>query len=83
MYPKVDGCPVCEEVICNFSTLIDLIYNPGLTKFLSKGKELGKVTVGGLYMLVGQAIKAQEIWQDISINKCIINDIYIEINKEF
>ncbi|NKF07510.1 shikimate dehydrogenase [Clostridium gasigenes] len=83
MYPKVDGCPACEEVICNFSTLIDLIYNPGLTTFLSKGKELGKVTVGGLYMLVGQAIKAQEIWQGISINKSIINDIYIEINKEF
>lgn len=82
MYPKIEESPAGEEVICNFSTLVDLIYNPGLTTFLAKGKTAGKVTVGGLYMLVGQAIKAQEIWQGISIDKSIISDIYNEVGKE-
>lgn len=82
MYPKIDGCPVDEDIILNFSTLVDLIYNPEVTTFLEKGKYLGKVTVGGLYMLVGQAIKAQEIWQDISIDKSIIRDIYNEVGME-
>ena len=83
MYPNVDGCPIEEKVISNFNTIIDLIYNPEITKLLSKGKSLGKVTIGGLYMLVGQAIKAEEIWQGISIDKNIIIDIYNEISKEF
>lgn len=83
MYPKVEGCPVNEEIISKFTTLVDLIYNPSITTFLAKGKELGKVTVGGLYMLVAQAIKAQEIWQGISIDKSIITDVYSEIEKEF
>ncbi|MGL5353120.1 MAG: shikimate dehydrogenase [Clostridium sp.] len=83
MYPKVDGCPVSDEVILNFATLVDLIYNPGVTTFLSKGKALGKVTVGGLYMLIGQAIKAEEIWQNISIDKSVISSIYNEVSKEF
>lgn len=83
MYPKIEGCPVENNVIKNFNTIVDLIYNPGVTTLLKKGKEFGKVTVGGLYMLVGQAIKAQEIWQNISIDKNIINDIYNEIGKEF
>lgn len=83
MYPKLEGCPVNEEIISKFSTLVDLIYNPTITTFLAKGKERGKVTVGGLYMLVAQAIKAQEIWQGIIIDKSIISEIYNEIEKEF
>ena len=83
MYPKIEGCPASDDVISNFTTLVDLIYNPKMTTFLSKGKDLGKVTVGGLYMLIGQAIKAEEIWQNINIDKAIINSIYNEISKEF
>ena len=49
------------------------------TKFLSYGKELNKKTVGGLYMLVGQAVKAQEIWQDTIINDSVIENIYRKI----
>lgn len=83
MYPKVEGCPVSDGVVSNFDTIVDLIYNPEVTTLLGTGKELGKVTVGGLYMLVGQAIKAQEIWQGINIDKQIMDDIYNEIGKEF
>ena len=83
MYPDIEGCPIGEEIISKFNTIVDLIYNPNMTILLGKGKALGKVTVGGLYMLVGQAIKAQEIWQGITIDKNIMTDIYNEIIKEF
>lgn len=70
MYPNVDTCVVEESVITNFSQAIDLIYNPRETLFLSRS-ENGE---NGLYMLVGQAVKAQEIWW----NKTLVdfNDIY-------
>lgn len=83
MYPKVGESPVDEEIINKFSVLVDLIYNPRKTEFLRLGKKLGKRTCDGLYMLVGQAVKSQEIWQNTRINDEIINIIYEELNSQF
>lgn len=83
MYPKTNVSPVNEEVINNFDTLIDIIYNPRMTKFLELGHKLGKKVCGGLEMLVGQAIKAEEIWQEININDEILDEVYEYINKQF
>ncbi|MGL4109212.1 shikimate dehydrogenase [Clostridium sp. LP20] len=83
MYPNVGKSPVSEEVIDKFKALIDLIYNPQWTEFLRIGKSFGKKTCGGLYMLVGQAIKSQEIWQNQDIGKGVLNKIYEELEKEF
>lgn len=83
MYPNIGESPVSEEVISKFNVLVDIIYNPMLTEFLSIGKRLNKVLCGGLYMLVGQAIKSEEIWQESSIDKDIVDRIYNEININF
>lgn len=83
MYPNTEESPVTKEIISNFDALVDLIYNPIETKFLSYGKELNKINVGGLYMLIGQAAKAQEIWQGTTVNESIIEEIYNKINKKF
>lgn len=83
MYPKVNESPVSKEIIEKFNILVDIIYNPGETKFLSIGKALGKKVCGGLYMLVGQAVKAEEIWQDREIDNSIVNNIYEELKKQF
>lgn len=83
MYPKVGVSPVNSEVINNFKIIIDLIYNPKETELLSIGRNLGKKNIGGLFMLIGQAAKAQEIWQNKNIDKKIIEDIYNEINILF
>lgn len=83
MYPNVEKSPVNEEVINNFESLVDLIYNPKETEFLRIGNKLGKITCSGLYMLVGQAIKSQEIWQDIKIDESILNKIYKELDNNF
>ena len=34
-------------------------------------------------MLLGQAVKAQEIWQDMNIDNKVTNIIYEELNGEF
>lgn len=83
MYPKVDASPVEDDVIGNFDTLIDIIYNPRITKFLETGNKLGKKVCGGLEMLVGQAIKAEEIWQEMSINNDVLEKVYEHINEQF
>lgn len=83
MYPKTGVSPVNDDIINNFDTLIDIIYNPRMTEFLQIGERLGKNICGGLEMLVGQAIKAEEIWQEISIDNKVLDEVYREINKQF
>lgn len=50
------------EYITENHLVIDLIYNPTLTKFLKISAEKGAKTINGYYMLEQQAEKAWEIW---------------------
>lgn len=79
MYPHIDEMPIDTHILSNFNFAIDLIYNPKETLFLKSANKLGLKAVNGLYMLIGQAVKAQEIWNDINISYDIINSIYDEI----
>ena len=60
MYPNVDSCPVSKEIINNSNVVIDIVYNPKITKLL----EYANSEINGLYMLILQAFKAEEIWQE-------------------
>jgi shikimate dehydrogenase len=63
MYPDVMQCPdIPYELITANHLLFDLIYNPGETLFLQKGKAKGALTSNGLEMLRLQAEYAWEIW---------------------
>ena len=42
--------------------VVDLVYNPPLSKFLLNSKDMGVVTLNGHSMLEQQALKAWEIW---------------------
>ena len=83
MFPKIYDSAVNKEVIKNFEVVVDLVYNPMKTKFLQFAKEEGKVTIGGLLMLVGQAVKSQSIFNDKEISNELINYIYDDLSKEF
>ena len=83
MYPKVCVSAVGDEIIEKFQAVVDIVYNPTETEILRRARSLGKISIGGLYMLVGQAVKAEEIFHQIEIDKEIINVIYNELKKEF
>ena len=83
MYPHMEESPVDESVIGNFSALIDIIYNPKETEFLKIGKTLNKKIAGGIEMLVGQAIKAEEIWQETSLDNEVTKELYSLFQDEF
>ena len=83
MYPNVDACPVSDEVICNFAIIVDIVYNPMFTKLLQSAVRLGKKAVGGLYMLVAQAMKSQEIWSNSAADKSVTREIYNKLAKQY
>ena len=60
MYPDINSSPVNENIAKKAKYVLDLIFNPEITKILSYANS----KMNGFYMLVGQAIKSEEIWQD-------------------
>lgn len=81
MYPNIKNSPVNRENLGMFETAVDLVYNPQETLFLRYAKEEGLKAINGLYMLVGQAVKAEELWNDIKIDSSICDRIYEKISK--
>jgi len=82
MYPNVENSPIAKETIGNAESVIDIVYNPVETKLLSYAKELGRKYVNGMYMLVGQAVKAQEIFNSTKIDKTVVEKIYDKVIGE-
>ena len=73
MYPKVGVSPISETLTRRFPKVIDIIYNPKETKFLADAKEAEKAN--GMYMLVMQAIAAEEIWMGEEIDERVAEEI--------
>lgn len=67
MYPNVNFSPVDKAYLKNFNAAIDLVYNPHETLFIKYAKESNLKYANGLYMLISQAVKSQEIWNSIII----------------
>lgn len=63
--PAIEKCPdIPYQFITSNHILYDLIYNPPVTTFLSKGKEKGATIKNGLEMLQLQAEESWRIWND-------------------
>jgi shikimate dehydrogenase len=63
MHPEVDSYPeIPYGQLTSEHLLFDLVYNPGLTRFLALGEEQGAQIVNGYDMLVYQAEASWKIW---------------------
>lgn len=69
MFPDVESCPVAESVIKKCRYVFDLIYNPEKTRLIQYAEREGIPSINGMYMLVCQAAKAQEIWNGWSFSE--------------
>ena len=79
MYPYIEKSPVGKRILSRCEAVLDLIYNPLETKLLKMGKELGIKSVNGLYMLVAQGIRSQEIWNNIEFDNEFYDRVYREV----
>lgn len=79
MYPDC-GCPVSQDVIRNCKAVFDLIYNPKKTRLIWYAQSIGIPSINGMYMLVCQAAKAQEIWNGWRFSEREISQTRLEAN---
>ncbi len=64
MYPNIDASPLDKNMASKTKNVLDIIFNPRQTKLLKYASS----NMDGLYMLIGQAIKAEEIWHERKYN---------------
>ncbi len=62
MYPNNNASAVDLSIFKNLSGVLDLIYNPSVTKLLHDANERSIPNINGLYMLSAQAKKACELF---------------------
>jgi len=88
MYPNTNDMPdITENTLKNTKAVFDSIYNPSETKFMQLAKSCGCVAVGGMDMLVWQAVAAHEIWDNAVYSdsdiKALIAEMRRELDKKF
>ena len=65
MYPNVGSCPLDVASMPGLEAVLDVVYNPNKTELVLRAEEAGvPVAVGGLEMLVAQAVYAAEYFLD-------------------
>lgn len=63
MYPAVDLSPISDQAIFHSDQIVmDLIYTPLETRFLSQASRRGARTINGLEMFLHQGERSFEIW---------------------
>ena len=82
MYPDCENRPVDLQKFPNLQFVADVIYNPLKTPLLLQAERLGLPCANGLSMLVFQAVRAEEIWQEKSFAD-VAESVLEEIERRF
>ena len=82
MYPHNEESIGVIDELPNLEGYVDIIYNPLRTKNVIEASLKGIKSIGGLYMLIYQAIRSIEIFLDKKIDESVVDDIYKKIMRE-
>ncbi len=82
MYPKVDKTPIDDEDFFDkVDFIVDIIYNPKETIFMQMGKNHGAKVANGLGMLFFQAVKAFELWTNMTLDDDQLKNVFGKLEK--
>jgi shikimate dehydrogenase len=79
MFPECDAAPVDINAFPNLQGVVDVVFNPISTNLVLSAQAKGIPAMGGLYMLVCQAVAASELFADVKYDESIIESIYKEL----
>ncbi len=82
MYPNTDAMPITEAQLKGCKAVFDAVYNPEKTLLLKTAESMNIKTVGGMAMLVWQAVKAHEFWYGARFETADIEKIITAANRE-
>ncbi len=82
MYPNNEDLIIDLSKFNHLEGVIDAIYNPLSTSLIVNANQLNIPSNGGLYMLVAQAVYAYDIFNNVTTNKKLIDEIYDSIKSK-
>ena len=82
MYPNNGQAPADISRLPKLTGVLDVIYNPARTALILDAEARGIPCAGGLYMLVGQAREAAELFTGRAIPDAVTDAIYGELRGE-
>ena len=82
MYPNTGVMAITKEQLSHCKAVFDAVYNPKRTKLIETAEDLGIKAVGGMAMLVWQAVKAHEFWYGATFETERIEKIIEAANRE-
>ena len=83
MYPNINDCPLNDTNLIDTNAVVDIVYNPEETVLMKKYRQKGvKVISNGLMMLISQAIKSEEIWNEEEYSVEILEKIHARLSEK-
>lgn len=82
MYPKVDDMPLDPSVLPRCENVFEAIYNPVQTKLMRLAQQVGCRVIGGMAMLVWQAVQAHQYWYGAQYREEDIAALIREMEKQ-
>ncbi len=87
MFPNIACSPVGEAVLSRTAAVYDAVYNPAETALMSAARANGSKVLGGMSMLVYQAVESHRIWHGSQYEKAavdeLIHDALQEMQRKF
>ena len=74
--------PVRDEILASSANVFDAVYNPLETKLLQAARANGSKVVGGMPMLVWQAVASHKIWDGSEYRQEDIDQLCEDSSKE-
>jgi shikimate dehydrogenase len=72
MSPKESGIPIPESLLSPSHAVMDIVYSPRITRFLSAARNKGCRTIEGFDMLLYQGVRQFEIWTGIPAPEAVM-----------
>ncbi|HZJ86344.1 MAG TPA: shikimate kinase [Erysipelotrichaceae bacterium] len=82
MYPNTEEKIIDLKQFNKLEAVVDVIYNPLKTNLILQAKDLNIKAVGGLEMLVGQAVESSSLFFNKKYPKDTINKVYKKLLLE-
>ena len=82
MFPNTETFAVDPKKFKNLKGVADAVYNPLRTELIMRARENGVNAVGGLYMLVAQAVRAYEIFTGNTAGNDLSEKIFRKITTD-
>lgn len=82
MYPNIGESAIDTEKFPRLEAVVDAVYNPLSSALVVEARNRGINAVGGLYMLISQAVFASELFLDKKYPETLVDSIFEKIVKE-